>query len=65
MGELDFISSVGLRTLIDTKKVCRRNNRGELVLAHVPEEIKRTLQLAGFYTLFKVHDTALGAVGSI
>lgn len=65
MGELDFISSVGLRTLIDTKQVCRRSNRGELALANVPEEIERTLQLAGFYTLFKVHETAVDAVGSM
>ncbi|MGD2105337.1 MAG: STAS domain-containing protein [Anaerolineae bacterium] len=65
MGDVDFISSVGLRVLVDTKRVCRRNNRGDLALANVSEEIKRTLELAGFYTLFNVYDSTVEAVGSI
>lgn len=64
MSEVEFISSVGLRVLVDTRRTCRKNNRGDLALASVSENVRRTLELAGFYTLFSVHDTVLDAVAS-
>ena len=39
MSDVDFISSAGLRVLIDTQKTCQRLNRGRLVLADVPQPI--------------------------
>ena len=33
MGDVDFISSAGLRVMIDVQKTCKRWNRGEMVLA--------------------------------
>ena len=36
MGDLDYVSSAGLRVLVSTLKNCRRYNRGNLVLANVP-----------------------------
>jgi anti-sigma B factor antagonist len=65
MSDVDFISSVGLRVLIDVRRRCRRYNRGDLVLADVSANVERTLELAGFYTLFEVYETTLEAVGSI
>lgn len=65
MSGVEFISSVGLRVLISVRKRCRRYNRGDLVLASVSPNVERTLELAGFYTLFDVYDTTLEAVGSI
>jgi anti-sigma B factor antagonist len=65
MSDVDFISSVGLRVLIDVRKRCRRYNRGDLVLGSVSTNVDRTLELAGFYTLFDVYETTLEAVGSI
>jgi anti-sigma B factor antagonist len=65
MSEVDFISSVGLRVLIDTRKTCRRYNRGDLVLAGPSANVVRTLELAGFYSLFDVYDTSMEAVGNI
>ncbi|MHB0923121.1 MAG: STAS domain-containing protein [Bellilinea sp.] len=64
MEELDFISSAGLRVLIGTQKTCKRYNRGEVVLANVPETIMASLELAGFTPLFKIFDTAVSAVGN-
>jgi anti-sigma B factor antagonist len=64
MSHVDFISSVGLRVLIDVRRQCRRYNRGDLVLASASPNIERTLELAGFLTLFGVYDTTLEAVGS-
>lgn len=65
MSEVDFISSVGLRVLIETRKACRRYNRGDLVLTAPSENVVRTLELAGLYSLFDVYDTPLEAVGSL
>ena len=64
LSELVFISSAGLRLLIGVQKTCKRYNRGELVLAAVPANIKSTLELAGFNILFKFFDTVLAAVGN-
>jgi len=64
MAELDFISSAGLRVLIGTQKTCKRYNRGEVVLANVPETIMASLELAGFTPLFKIFNDAVSAVGN-
>jgi anti-sigma B factor antagonist len=64
MSEVDFISSAGLRVMIDVQKKCKRWNRGEMVLVCVPERIRETLDLAGFVPLFRFFDTVVEAVGS-
>lgn len=61
---MDFISSAGLRVLISTQKTCKRYNRGEVVLANVPETIMASLELAGFTPLFKIFNDAVSAVGN-
>ncbi len=58
------MSSAGLRALINTQKVCKRYNRGELVLVGVPDNIRAALDLAGFIPLFKIFDDVLTAVGN-
>jgi anti-sigma B factor antagonist len=63
-GELEFISSAGLRVLINTQKSCKRYNRGEVVLANVPANIFAALELTGFTALFQLYDDVTGAVGS-
>jgi len=64
MSGTDFISSAGLRVLIDVQKTCKRWNRGQLVLAAVPERIYETLDLTGFVPLFNIFDDVLHAVDS-
>lgn len=64
MSSLDFLSSAGLRVLINTQKNCKRYNRGELVLVQIPENIYAALDLAGFIPLFKIQDDVLAAIGS-
>ena len=63
MSDVDFISSAGLRVLINTQKTCKRWNRGELVLACVPERVHAALELAGFVPLFKFYEDVVEAVG--
>jgi anti-sigma B factor antagonist len=64
MAELEYMSSAGFRALLATQRVCRRYNRGEVVLAVVPERIREALELAGFTELFKTFDDPLQAVGN-
>jgi len=52
LSELDFMSSAGLRVLINLQKLCKRYNRGEVVLAGVPANIFAALDLSGFTGLF-------------
>ena len=55
LGDVEFMSSAGLRVLIGTQKNCKRYNRGEVVLAAVPKRIYDALELAGFVPLFKFY----------
>ncbi|NLG74364.1 MAG: STAS domain-containing protein [Chloroflexi bacterium] len=64
MDEVEYISSAGLRVLINTQKTCKRYNRGEVVLARVPERVYEALDLAGFVPLFKFFDDVTAAVGN-
>lgn len=63
MSGVDYISSAGLRVMIDVQKTCKRWNRGEMVLVSVPQRIYEALELAGFVPLFKIFDDAAEAVG--
>jgi anti-sigma B factor antagonist len=64
MGSVEFISSAGLRVLVNTQKTCRRYNRGEVIISNVPPNIYSALDLAGFTVLFKIFDDNLTAVGN-
>jgi len=64
MSGVKFVSSAALRVMIDVQKTCKRWNRGELVLASVPQRIYEALDLAGFVPLFKFFDDVVEAIGS-
>ena len=64
MDEVTFLSSKGWWVLVETQKTCKRYNRGELVLANVPENIQNSLDLIGMKHYFKLFDNAVDAVGS-
>jgi anti-sigma B factor antagonist len=64
MSGVDFISSSGLLVLINTQRTCKRWNRGQVVLASVPERIYNAMDLAGFTPFFKFFDDVTEAVGS-
>ena len=64
MTDLEYMSSAGFRALLSSQRVCKRYNRGEIVLASVPERVQEALELAGFTELFKTYPDALEAVGS-
>jgi anti-sigma B factor antagonist len=58
------LTSACLFSMPTTNRMCRRYNRGEVVLAAVPQNIKETLELAGFTDIFKIYDDVVSAVGS-
>lgn len=60
---VQFLSSAGLRVLIATQKICKRYNRGEVVLAAVPANIQSVFELAGFTAIFKIFPDVPTAVG--
>ncbi len=64
MSNLDYMSSAGFRALLAAQRACKRYNRGEVVLAAVPDRIQEALELAGFTELFKTYKEPLAAVGS-
>jgi len=64
MSALEYMSSAGFRALLSSQRICKRYNRGEIVLASVPERVKEALELAGFTELFKTYDDPVEAVGS-
>jgi anti-sigma B factor antagonist len=64
LSNVEFMASAGLRVLINGQKKCKRFNRGEIVLASVPQNIYGALDLAGFIPLFKIYKDITTAVGS-
>lgn len=64
MNDVEFISSSGLWVLVNAQKTSKRYNRGEVVLACVPQRINAALDLAGFIPFFKLYDDVTVAVGS-
>jgi anti-sigma B factor antagonist len=64
MTGLEYMSSAGFRALLGAQRECKKYNRGEVLLAAVPERIREALELAGFTELFKSFPDSLEAVGS-
>lgn len=64
MGALEYMSSAGFRALLSSQRICKRYNRGEIVLASVPDRIQEALELAGFTELFKTFANPIDAVGN-
>jgi anti-sigma B factor antagonist len=50
--------------MISIQKICKRYNRGEVVLASIPPNIYSALDLAGFTSFFKIYNNDVSAVGS-
>ena len=64
MAGVEFMSSRGFWVLVEAQKAAKKDKRGALVLAAVPEKIKESLELVGMSEYFKVFDDVVGAVGS-
>ena len=69
LQNLDYISSPGLRVLIEARKRAREwklsdFERGDVRIVHLPPRIKEVFDLTGFTSLFQIFDDTVEAVGS-
>ena len=69
LQKLDYISSPGLRVLIEARKRAREwklsdFDRGDVRIVHLPPRIKDVFDLTGFTSLFQIFDDMVEAVGS-
>ena len=64
LGNLEYLSSAGIKVLISTLKTCKRWNRGDLRLANMSPRIADVFDLAGLTPLFKIYPDVVEAVGS-
>ncbi len=62
MSQLEYMSSAGLRALVTAQRNSQHHNRGEVVLARVPELIREALDVVGFAAYFKIFDTVASAL---
>jgi anti-anti-sigma factor len=60
-GRLDYVSSAGLRVLIEARKLLKPR-KGTVSLAGVQPFIKTILTSTGFDTLFPIHETVFHAL---
>ena len=62
MGDVQYIGSTGLRTLV--KALARLRERGgDLKLVALSGNLLRALRIVGFDSFFSLHDTLEGALG--
>jgi anti-sigma B factor antagonist len=57
MTDVNFVSSSGWWMLINTQKICKRNEEGEIVLSGLAKRIKHSLELVGMDDYFKTTDS--------
>lgn len=69
LEQLEYVSSPGLRVLIEARKRAREwklteMDRGDVRIVHLPTRIKEVFNLTGFTSLFHIYDDMVEAVGS-
>lgn len=62
LDKVNYVSSAGLRILIDIQKLCKSNGEGETILVAVPSRVYETLELAGFTPLFRFFSDSIDAI---
>jgi len=62
LSDVVYVSSAGLRVMIDIQKTCKKINHGEVLLVNIPPRVYETLELAGFAPLFKFYNDVNSAV---
>ena len=56
MSQLAYISSAGYRVLLSAQRNSKRYDRGEVILAGAPEQIRQALDISGFTDYFKMYN---------
>jgi anti-sigma B factor antagonist len=63
LAGVDYMSSAGLRELVNSLKRAKRAT-GDLRLAQPSERVREVLEMAGLDTIFQIFETQTEAVGS-
>ena len=63
LGEVTYVDSVGLSTLISSY-TSARNAGGDLKLLHLPRGVQQLLQITRLSTVFEIHEDLTKAVHS-
>jgi anti-sigma B factor antagonist len=61
LGEITYIDSVGLGTLVASLTSVRKQG-GELKLVHLPKGVHQLLQITRLVTIFEIHDNLESAL---
>jgi anti-sigma B factor antagonist len=69
LARLEYVSSPGLRVLIEARKRAREwkitdLEGGDIRIANLPPKIKEVFDLTGFTSLFEIYSDTVEAVGS-
>ena len=69
LARLEYVSSPGLRVLIEARKRAREwkitdLEGGDIRIANLPPRIKEVFDLTGFTSLFEIYSSTVEAVGS-
>jgi anti-sigma B factor antagonist len=69
LAHLEYISSPGLRVLIEARKKARDwkltdIEGGDIRIANLPPRIREVFDLTGFTSLFEIYDDTVAAIGS-
>jgi anti-sigma B factor antagonist len=63
LGEVDFISSAGLRAILQAQKQIRQAE-GDLRISNSQERVLKVLRLSGYTSIFKIFNDTPAAVAS-
>ena len=63
LGDLDYISSAGLRTILTVTKRLREK-QGRLLLASLKSVVREVFDISGFSSIIPVFETVDGAIAS-
>src|SRR3546814_2606391 len=64
LGQLDYISSAGLRVILMMAKRLKQNS-GQLILCGLQPQVKEVFDISGFLTILTVVDTRAAAVSQL
>jgi anti-anti-sigma factor len=62
MGQLEYMSSAGFRALAAAQRNSKQHNRGEVVLAQIPNHVREALDMVGFTEYFNIIDDVSSAL---
>ena len=61
LGELEYISSAGLRVILSAAKR-QRGSSGDLHMAALQENVSKVFEISGFDTIFNIYDSEDAAI---